>query len=81
VGLHGLTSITLGVPDIETVAGYYEEFGLTPSERSPDGLRRTFATVDGGDQLTITPAARRRSPPSSSITSRTPPTPASATLT
>jgi catechol 2,3-dioxygenase-like lactoylglutathione lyase family enzyme len=60
VGLHGLTSITLGVPDVEAVAGYYEEFGLTPSGRSPDGRRHTLATLDGGDQLTITPAPQRR---------------------
>jgi catechol 2,3-dioxygenase-like lactoylglutathione lyase family enzyme len=60
VGLHGLTSITLGVPDVEAVAGYYEEFGLTPSQRSPDGRRHTLATLDGGDQLTITPAPQRR---------------------
>jgi hypothetical protein len=26
------------VPDVEGVAGYYEEFGLTPSEPSADGL-------------------------------------------
>jgi hypothetical protein len=26
------------VPDVEGVAGYNEEFGLTPSERSADGL-------------------------------------------
>ena len=60
VSLHGLTSITLGVPDVEGVAGYYEEFGLTPSGRSPDGRRHTFATLEGGEQLTITPATRRR---------------------
>jgi hypothetical protein len=27
VSLHGSTSITLGVPDVETVSRYYEEFG------------------------------------------------------
>jgi hypothetical protein len=27
VSLHGLTSITLGVPDVEAVSRYYEEFG------------------------------------------------------
>ena len=59
VSLHGLTSITLGVPDVETVSGYYEEFGLTPSGRSPDGRRR-FSTVEGGEQLAITEAPRRR---------------------
>jgi hypothetical protein len=60
VSLHGLTSITLGVPDVEVVSGYYEEFGLTPSGRSPDGGQRRFATDDGGEQLVITHAPRRR---------------------
>ena len=60
MGLHGLTSITLGVPDVEAVAGYYEEFGLVPSRVDHDGRRRVFATAEGGDQLTIVPAPRRR---------------------
>ena len=59
VSLHGLTSITLGVPDVEAVSGYYEEFGLTPSGTSPGGRRR-FSSVDGGEQLVITEAPRRR---------------------
>jgi catechol 2,3-dioxygenase-like lactoylglutathione lyase family enzyme len=59
VSLHGLTSITLGVPDVEAVSRYYEEFGLTPSGGSPDGGRR-FSTLDGGEQLVITEAAQRR---------------------
>jgi catechol 2,3-dioxygenase-like lactoylglutathione lyase family enzyme len=60
VSLHGLTSITLGVPDVEAVSGYYEEFGLTASGRSPDGRQRRFATLDGGEQLTVTHAPQRR---------------------
>jgi catechol 2,3-dioxygenase-like lactoylglutathione lyase family enzyme len=60
VGLHGLTSITLGVPDVEAVSRYYEEFGLAPAGRSPDGKQRRFATLEGGEQLAITDAARRR---------------------
>ena len=28
MSLHGLTSITLGVPDVDAVASYYEDFGL-----------------------------------------------------
>jgi catechol 2,3-dioxygenase-like lactoylglutathione lyase family enzyme len=60
VSLHGLSSITLGVPDVEAACGYYEEFGLMPSGRSPDGRQRRFATLDGGDQLTITQAPGRR---------------------
>jgi catechol-2,3-dioxygenase len=59
VGLHGLTSITLGVPDVENVAAYYEEFGLRPTEM-PSSPRRVFATADGGNQLVITQAPRRR---------------------
>ena len=47
VSLHGLTSITLGVPDGEAVCAYCEQFGLTPSGRSTDGRRR-FATVEFG---------------------------------
>jgi catechol 2,3-dioxygenase-like lactoylglutathione lyase family enzyme len=60
VSLHGLTSITLGVPDVDAASGYYEEFGLTPSGRSPDGRQRIFATVEGGEQLTISEAPQRR---------------------
>jgi catechol 2,3-dioxygenase-like lactoylglutathione lyase family enzyme len=60
MSLHGLTSITLGVPDVDTVARYYEEFGLTQTQASPDGQRRVFATAEGGEQLTIVPAPRRR---------------------
>jgi catechol 2,3-dioxygenase-like lactoylglutathione lyase family enzyme len=49
----------LGVPDVEAVGRYYEEFGLTPSGRSSDGQHR-FSSVDGGEQLVITEAAQRR---------------------
>jgi hypothetical protein len=28
VSLHGLTSITLGVPDVDAVASHHEDFGL-----------------------------------------------------
>jgi len=31
MGLHRLTDITIGVPNVEETAGYYREFGLTPS--------------------------------------------------
>ncbi|MGW6036552.1 VOC family protein, partial [Gordonia terrae] len=51
--LHRLTSITLGVPDVEGTRAYYEEFGLTPEA---DG---SFSTTDGGQQLTIEYAQRR----------------------
>jgi catechol 2,3-dioxygenase-like lactoylglutathione lyase family enzyme len=58
--LHGLTSITLGVPDMEAARGYYAEFGLLPSQHSVDGTRHTFSTVDGGEQLNIVAAPQRR---------------------
>ncbi len=68
--LHRLTKITLGVPNVEQTAAYYTEFGLTPAPRSrsastdvgtpaPTG-DRTFATVDGGEQLRIIHSPRRR---------------------
>ena len=58
--LHRLTSITLGVKDVPATAEYYADFGLTPTTASADGLTRSFATVDGGEQLTIVRTARRR---------------------
>ena len=60
MSLHGLTSITLGVPDVEDVTSYYQEFGLQLTGSSPGGKGRVFATADGGDQLTIVPAPQRR---------------------
>ncbi len=54
MGLHRLTSITLGVPNVEQTAGYYESFGLTPLG---DGR---FATQDGGEQLKIVHSPLRR---------------------
>ncbi len=52
--LHRLKSITLGVPDVDKVAAYYEEFGL---EHLPDG---GFVTSDGGQQLRLEPSTYRR---------------------
>ncbi|WP_411139626.1 VOC family protein [Streptomyces sp. x-80] len=57
MALHRLTSITLGVPDVEAAAGYYEEFGLTPVG---DGQTRRFATQEGGEQLKLAHSAQRR---------------------
>jgi catechol 2,3-dioxygenase-like lactoylglutathione lyase family enzyme len=54
MSLHRLTSITIGVPDVETTAAYYRDFGLTEL-----GANR-FATVDGGEQLRVTRAPQRR---------------------
>ena len=30
MSLHGLLSVTIGVPNVEETAAYYAEFGLTP---------------------------------------------------
>ena len=67
--LHRLTHIVMGVPNVEQTAAYYTEFGLLPAGASAgpvggeaagaDG-RRAFATVDGGEQLTIVGSGLRR---------------------
>jgi catechol 2,3-dioxygenase-like lactoylglutathione lyase family enzyme len=54
VPVHRLTSVTVGVPDVAANVAFYEEFGLTQS--SPGVL----ASRDGGDQLRLVPADRRR---------------------
>jgi hypothetical protein len=54
VALHRLSSLTIGVPDPEPVAQYYEEFGLTRS--GPD----TLSTTEGGEQLFLSTAPTRR---------------------
>lgn len=54
MSLHRLTAITLGVPAVDPVAAYYEEFGLTPLGEA------RFATADGGEQLRLVPAPTRR---------------------
>jgi catechol 2,3-dioxygenase-like lactoylglutathione lyase family enzyme len=54
VSLHGLVSVTIGVPNVEETAAYYTDFGLTPA---PGGW---FSTVDGGAQLRIVAASTRR---------------------
>ncbi|HVW45179.1 MAG TPA: VOC family protein [Amycolatopsis sp.] len=53
MALHGLSYVVMGVPDAATVAGFYADFGL--DEVGPG----RFATVDGGEQLRIVPAAWR----------------------
>jgi catechol 2,3-dioxygenase-like lactoylglutathione lyase family enzyme len=69
--LHRLTHIVMGVPDVEQTAAYYAEFGLIPVDApagpagpaggdAGTGGRRTFATVDGGEQLTIVHSDLRR---------------------
>jgi catechol 2,3-dioxygenase-like lactoylglutathione lyase family enzyme len=54
MALHQLRSITIGVPDPEPVAQYYEEFGL---ERSEDTV---LSTTEGGRQLFLETAPTRR---------------------
>lgn len=57
--LHRLTSITMGVPNVRSTAAYYTDFGLTPVTTSGSG-ETSFRTVDGGEQLRISYAPRRR---------------------
>jgi catechol 2,3-dioxygenase-like lactoylglutathione lyase family enzyme len=54
MSLHGLLSVTIGVPNVEPTAAYYAEFGLEPAG---DGW---LATTDAGRQLRIEYAPTRR---------------------
>jgi catechol 2,3-dioxygenase-like lactoylglutathione lyase family enzyme len=54
MGLHRLTRVTIGVPNVEETIAYYTEFGLT---HRGDG---SFSTQDGGEQLRIVFAPVRR---------------------
>jgi catechol 2,3-dioxygenase-like lactoylglutathione lyase family enzyme len=54
MALHRIRSITIGVPEVDAVSAFYRDFGLL--ESAP----RRFATADGGEQLRLEPAARRR---------------------
>ena len=54
MALHRLSSVTIGVPNVEQTRAYYTDFGLTPQ---PDGW---LATGDGGRQLNIVSAPTRR---------------------
>ncbi|MGH9134663.1 MAG: VOC family protein [Ilumatobacteraceae bacterium] len=47
MALHGLGSMTLGVPSVDEARHFYREFGLT--ESSPG----SFASRDGGEQLHV----------------------------
>ena len=59
MSLHRLASVTIGVPDLDSTAQYYTDFGLTPvDDDSPD--ERRFATTDGGEQLTLVRTPTRR---------------------
>ena len=54
MGLHRLTAITIGVPDPDSTADYYRDFGLA------DLGGNRFGTVDGGEQLRLTRTPQRR---------------------
>jgi catechol 2,3-dioxygenase-like lactoylglutathione lyase family enzyme len=54
MSLHRLSSVTIGVPEVETTRAYYADFGLTPEA---DGW---FSSQDGGRQLRIVHAPSRR---------------------
>jgi catechol 2,3-dioxygenase-like lactoylglutathione lyase family enzyme len=54
MSLHGLLSVTMGVPNVAETAAYYADFGLTSAG---DGW---FSTTDGGRQLRIEYAPTRR---------------------
>lgn len=54
MALHRLNRITIGVPNVEVTARYYADFGL---ER---GTGAAFSTIDGGEQLALVGAPRRR---------------------
>ncbi|GAA5040622.1 catechol 2,3-dioxygenase-like lactoylglutathione lyase family enzyme [Thermocatellispora tengchongensis] len=54
MGLHRLVGVTMGVPNVDATREYYRDFGLQPSA---DGY---LHTVDGGPQLRVVHAERRR---------------------
>ncbi len=54
MSLHGLSHVVMGVPNVAQTQSYYSDFGLT---RGPGG---GFHTVDGGEQLRVVAAPRRR---------------------
>jgi len=59
MGLHRLTSITLGVPDVEASAAFFRDFGLAESVPGA-GESTRLATRDGGEQVELVSAAGRR---------------------
>ena len=58
MSLHGLTQITIGVPNVEKTAGYYSEFGLDPTGVVEEA--HGFTTTDGGEQLRLVSTPQRR---------------------
>jgi catechol 2,3-dioxygenase-like lactoylglutathione lyase family enzyme len=53
VALHQLSSVTIGVPNVEDTCRYYAEFGLVRNGAS-------FSTSDGGEQLRVIESPTRR---------------------
>ncbi|MFF1484286.1 VOC family protein [Streptomyces sp. NPDC058319] len=54
MGMHRLTRVTMGVPNVAETIAYYSDFGLT---HHGDG---SFSTRDGGEQLRVRYAPRRQ---------------------
>lgn len=54
MAIHRLSNVTIGVPDPAATGAFYADFGL--AETRPGW----FATTDGGEQLQLIPAPRRR---------------------
>ena len=59
MGLHRLTSITLGVPDVVASAAFFRDFGLSDQASSTQGSTQ-LATRDGGEQVELVAAPTRR---------------------
>ncbi len=59
MGLHRLTSITLGVPDVAASAAFFQDFGLSGAA-SPAGEPTRLATRDGGEQIELVRTPTRR---------------------
>jgi catechol-2,3-dioxygenase len=56
MALHRVAKVTVGVPDVEGTAAYYDEFGLSRVAQD----RAVFATTHGGEQLELVHTGRRR---------------------
>ena len=54
MSLHRISSITIGVPDVEKTSEFYRDFGL------PEAGTAVFATADGGEQLRLRHSPLRR---------------------
>ncbi len=67
MGLHRLSGLTIGVPDVRAAAEYYADFGLRALDETgavaaspPASGEIRFATADGGEQLRLVRSPRRR---------------------